>query len=87
VAISTVVFDKFSFNKLGYSIGFPIDFYWVMDTVEPQNFLYFLNYNNFVKIHFRVDLYLLCVLIYFFVFKVILNAYKNLRNRGDRIDK
>lgn len=83
--LSTIFFDGITqYAGLSKAVGLPFNFFWYMNTDLPTNRLLMFDINNLIKISFRIDLFILSVLVNFFIiailYKIIIYIIKKLRN-------
>lgn len=67
----SILIDSYAYRGgIAYGLGIPFDFLLYMDhSGPPENKLEL--FNNLLKISFRVEVFLACVLVFFIVFKLV----------------
>lgn len=77
----SLFFDKYKdIGSIRHGLGLPFKFLWFMGkTVPNSRWLFFLP-DNLIKINFRVDIYLFCVLIIYLFLNILEKIYLKLNN-------
>ncbi|SNX53664.1 hypothetical protein SAMN05660242_1224 [Thermoanaerobacterium sp. RBIITD] len=79
IVFLTIFFDKFSnYNYFTHTIGLPIKFLVFYNDTLPANNLFLFSLNNITKINFRIDLFLLSILIVYFILISLIKLYSKL---------
>lgn len=86
ITLLTVFIDKFSeIENFGFGIGLPFNFYFYMNSEMPKSFFEIVASSTFSTISFRVDLFFLNVLLYYFIIRIINKIILRYRNNSSSI--